>query len=199
MKLDAIHASLLDHRQKGIPGGTAPFRLDAIAAKGWNILREDMNFPVAVLKDSVLTHNSAWMRDFLSRSRAVIAPHGKTTMAPQLFQRQLDDGAWAITLATPQQMQVARDFGVSRIVLANQLISRRAIDWVLGELKRDPGFDFYCLVDSLEGVAALAEAARAADIGRPLQVFLEGGSPGGGAGDSGSGGVGAPRSAPSAR
>ena len=140
MNLDAIHAALLDHRQKGIPGGTAPFRLDAIAAKGWNILREDMNFPVAVLKDSVLTHNSAWMRDFLARSRAVIAPHGKTTMAPQLFQRQLDDGAWAITLATPQQVQVARDFGVRRIVLANQLISRRAIDWVLGELQRDPGF-----------------------------------------------------------
>ena len=179
MNLDAIHAALLDHRQKGIPGGTAPFRLDTIAAKGWNILREEMNFPVAVLKDSVLTHNSAWMRDFLARSRAVIAPHGKTTMAPQLFQRQLDDGAWAITLATPQQIQVARDFGVRRIVLANQLISRGAIDWVLGELQRDPGFDFYCLVDSLEGVAALAEAARVANIGRPLQVFLEGGSPGG--------------------
>jgi len=179
MNLDPIHAALLDHRQKGIPGGTAPFRLDQIAAKGWNILREDMNFPVAVLKDSVLTHNSAWMRDFLNRSRAVIAPHGKTTMAPQLFQRQLDDGAWAITLATPQQLQVARDHGVQRIVLANQLIGRKPIDWVLAELKRDPDFDFYCLVDSTEGVAALAEAALAANIGRPLQVFLEGGSTGG--------------------
>ncbi len=179
MNLEAIAASMLDHRTKGIPGGTAPFRLDAIGAKGWNLLREEVNFPIAVLKDSALSHNSAWMRDFLARSHAVIAPHGKTSMAPQLFQRQLDDGAWAITLATPQQMQVARDFGVSRIVLANQLVGRQAIDWVLGELKRDPGFDFYCLVDSLEGVAALAEAARAADIGRPLQVFLEGGSMGG--------------------
>jgi D-serine dehydratase len=119
------------------------------------------------------------MRDFLKRSDAVIAPHGKTTMAPQLFQRQLDDGAWAITLATPQQVQVARDFGIQRIVLANQLIGRHAIDWVLGEMKRDPGFDFYCLVDSEAGVAALAEAARTANVGRPLQVFLEGGSPGG--------------------
>ncbi len=179
MNLDAIAASPLDDRSKGIPGGTAPFRLDAIAAKGWNVLREDLNMPVAVLKESALTHNSAWMRDFLSRSHAVIAPHGKTTMAPQLFKRQLDDGAWAITLATPQQVQVARAHGVQRIVLANQLIGRHAIDWVLSELKRDPGFDFYCLVDSEAGVRMLADAARAADIGRPIQVFLEGGALGG--------------------
>ena len=76
MNLDAINAALLDHRQKGIPGGTAPFRLDQIDTKGWNVLREDMNFPIAVLKDSALTHNSAWMRDFLKRSHAVFAPHG---------------------------------------------------------------------------------------------------------------------------
>ncbi len=179
MNLEAIGAALLDHRTKGIPGGTAPFRLDAIGAKRWNVLREDMNFPIAVLKDSALTHNSRWMRDFLARSNAMIAPHGKTSMAPQLFSRQFDDGAWAITLATPQQVQVARDFGISRIVMANQLVGRQAIRYVLDEMKRDPGFDFYCLVDSEAGVQALADAARAAKVGRPLEVFLEGGSPGG--------------------
>ncbi len=179
MNLDAINATMLDHRTKGIPGGTAPFRLDAIGAKGWNILREDMNLPIAVLKDSALTHNSHWMRDFLLRSHASIAPHGKTSMAPQLFARQADDGAWAITLATPQQIQVARDFGFQRIVLANQLVGRQGVRYVLDEMRRDPGFDFYCLVDSEAGVKALAEAAKAADVGRPLQVFLEGGAMGG--------------------
>jgi D-serine dehydratase len=170
---------ILDHRVKGIPGGTPPFRLGDIAKKGWNVLREDTNFPVAVLKDSAVSHNSHWMRDFLVRSHAVIAPHGKTSMAPQLFSRQLEDGAWAITLATPQQIQVARDFGFSRIVLANQLVGRQAIRYVLGELRRDPAFDFYCLVDSEANVAELVGVARAANIGRPLQVLLEGGTPGG--------------------
>ena len=179
MKFDTIGAMMLDHRIKGIPGGTAPFRLDAIGAKGWNVLREDVNFPIAVLKDSALAHNSGWMRDFLLRSHAAIAPHGKTSMAPQLFSRQFDDGAWAITLATPQQIQVARDFGFSRIVMANQLVGRQAIRYVLSELKRDPGFEFFCLVDSEAGVAMLADAARAENVGRPLQVFLEGGTPGG--------------------
>ncbi|MBI3517149.1 MAG: amino acid deaminase, partial [Proteobacteria bacterium] len=147
--LDALGASLLDHRVKGMPGGVAPFRLDEIGARGWNLLREDLPLPVAVLKQSALAHNGAWMRDFLQRSGAVIAPHGKTTMSPQLFQRQLDDGAWAITVATPQQLQVCRDMGFSRIVLANQLVGRQATRYVLDELKRDPAFDFYCLVDSV--------------------------------------------------
>ena len=40
MSLDAINALLLDGSVKGMPGGVAPFRLDSIAAKGWNLLRE---------------------------------------------------------------------------------------------------------------------------------------------------------------
>src|SRR5258706_2269174 len=177
--LDALGASLLDHRTKGMPGGVAPFRMDEIGAKGWNLLREDLPLPVAVLKQSALAHNGAWMRDFLQRSGAAIAPHGKTTMSPQLFQRQLDDGAWAITVATPQQLQVCRDVGFSRIVLANQLVGRQATRYVLDELKRDPDFDFYCLVDSVRGVELMAAAARAAPAGRPIQVLLEGGYAGG--------------------
>ncbi len=178
MDVSEIGSFQLDHRVKGIPGGVAPFRLDGIGAKGWNVLRQDMILPLAVLKESALTHNSGWMRDFLARSHAVIAPHGKTTMAPQLFERQIRDGAWAITLATPQQVAVARDYGCARIILANQLVGRQAMNSVLEDLKRDPDFDFYCLVDSEAGVAQLLEAARGAAIGRPLQLLLEGGMPG---------------------
>jgi len=45
MNIADIGATILDHRIKGIPGGTSPFRLDAIGAMGWNVLREDMNHP----------------------------------------------------------------------------------------------------------------------------------------------------------
>ena len=83
------------------------------------------------------------MQAFVAQSRVVIAPHGKTTMSPQLFRRQMADGAWAITVATAHQLQVARSFGFQRIILANQLVGRQAIRYVLAELERDPGFDFY--------------------------------------------------------
>ena len=177
--LSEIDELIVDGREKGIPGGIAPFRLGEIGAKGWNLLAEDLPLPVAVLKDTALTHNGRWMAGFLGRSGAAIAPHGKTTMSPQLFRRQLADGAWAITVATAQQVQVCRHFGFQRIVLANQLVGRQAIRFVLDEIGRDPAFEFYCLVDSIDGVAMLAEAARQASIPRPLNVLLEGGVEGG--------------------
>jgi D-serine dehydratase len=119
------------------------------------------------------------MRSFLERFGVSICPHGKTTMAPQLFARQLADGAWGITVATVQQLRVCRRFGVQRVVLANQLVGRQAIEEVLAELRADPAFWFACLVDSVELVDQLAAQARSFGHERPLQVLLEGGYPGG--------------------
>jgi D-serine dehydratase len=115
------------------------------------------------------------MREFLARSGAVIAPHGKTTMSPQLFSKQFDDGAWAITVATVQQMKVAQDSGCQRIVIANQVIGKQAIRYVFEAMKADPKLDLYCLIDSVENVAALRAAAEQVVPGRPLKLFLEGG------------------------
>ncbi len=42
-------------------------------------------------------------------------------MAPELFRRQLEAGAWAITAATVHHVQVYRRAGVQRILFANQL------------------------------------------------------------------------------
>jgi D-serine dehydratase len=175
MNLDSLLQSTLDRCVKGLPPAAAPVRLDEIGKRGWNLLKGDLPLPAAVIKRTAVDHNSAWMRRFLELTDARIAPHGKTTMAPQLFAKQLADGAWGITVASVGQMLVCRAFGIERIVLANQLIGRQEIATVAEELRRDPNFDFYCLVDSLEGVRRLAEATATAKIGRPLQVLLEGG------------------------
>jgi D-serine dehydratase len=179
MDLKDLKTWPLDHQQKSIPGNLKPVALGRTGGKGWNLLAEDLPLPAAVLLDSALRHNSEWMRRFLEATGAYLAPHGKTTMSPQLFKRQLDDGAWGITVANVHQLQVARDHGVRRVVMANQLVGKQAIRYVLNELKRDPSFDFYCLVDSVEGVRMLADAAAAQKPGRPLQVMIEGGIEGG--------------------
>jgi D-serine dehydratase len=174
---------MVDGRTKGIPPGEGPLPLSDIGSRGWNVLREDMTLPLAVLKVAALDHNGRWMRRFLDATGTALAPHGKTTMSPDLFERQLADGAWGMTLATVQQVRVARSAGISRIVLANQLVGRQAIDYIAAELARDPAFDFYCLVDSTDGVRLLAErlAARQSgrQSGRALQVMVEIGSIGG--------------------
>lgn len=164
---------------KAIPSASTPFPLSEVGRQGWNVLREDLPFPVAVLRESALRHNSAWMRRFLARTGALLVPHGKTTMSPQLFHRQLDDGAIGITVATVGQLRICREHGIGRVVLANQLLGRAEIAYVMGELARDAGFDFYCLVDSVEGVGRLVDTVRALPASRPLQVLLEGGFAGG--------------------
>ena len=166
--------ALLDGRTKGLPAGTGPLTRDDIARAKWNVLAEDLPLPVAVLKDSSLRHNSAWMRSFRKMTGVEIAPHGKTTMSPELYARQLDDGAWGITVATVQQLRVCREHGIQRVLLANQLIGKQAIAYVLDELARDPQFEFCCLVDSVAGVEML-ERARPA---RPLHLLLECGAMG---------------------
>jgi len=170
---------VLDDLIKGFPNGAPARLLKDVGQAGWSILAEDVPFPVAVLKGSAVAHNSAWMQKFVSLSGARICPHGKTTMAPQLFHRQLADGAWGITVATADQIRICRAHGVDRILLANQLVSRQGIAYVADELARCPDFEFYCLVDSPAGVERLAEGARACSLTRPISVLMEIGFPGG--------------------
>src|SRR3546814_5876817 len=75
------------------------------------------------------------------------------------FARQLADGAWGITVATVQQLQVCRRYGVERVVFANQLVDGQAIRYVLDELARDPDFEFWALIDPVEAVERLTGAA----------------------------------------
>ena len=57
-------------------------------------------------------------------------------MSPKLFQRQLDAGAWGITVATAQQAVVAARSGVRRVLMANQLVCKRNIHVVADLLDR---------------------------------------------------------------
>jgi D-serine dehydratase len=177
--LKEIQEMMLDDCTKGIPGGIKPFPLGEIAKQGWNVLREDLPLPLMVLKRSVLQHNSKLMQRYLQKHNLFLAPHGKTYMAPQLFDLQIAGGAWAITAATVSQIQVYRRFGVQRILMANQLFGRQNVRYIVEEINQHPGFEFYCLVDSAEGVRYLAKTLREFNLRRPIRVLLEAGFLGG--------------------
>lgn len=175
LALAALEEQLLHPGVKGLPI-SAPLRQGAIGVQGWNVLRADTSFPVALLKETALRHNLDWMRDFCARNNATLAPHGKTTMCPQLFGAQLANGAWGMTLATASQVQLAHRFGVRRVLLANQLVARADIASMLRLLLDDPDFELFALADSLDGVARLALAS--ATLARPLPLLVELGIPG---------------------
>ncbi len=177
MNLRDIAGRVLDSTSKGIPapGTVTP---GSVAGKGWSLLEEDLHFPVMVLVDPALEHNLGTMARWCRENGFLHAPHGKTTMCPQIFKRQIDAGAWGITVATASQAMVCARFGVERILIANQLVGRANIRSVASAMERDPKLEVFCLADSVEGVQHLARHLKESGAPRPLRVFLEGGRTG---------------------
>ncbi|ABE28939.1 putative D-serine deaminase (D-serine dehydratase) protein [Paraburkholderia xenovorans LB400] len=177
MKVTNYQGATIDPYSKGlgmVPGTS--IQLTDAARLEWNLLNEDVSLPAAVLYADRVEHNLKWMQAFVAEYGVKLAPHGKTTMAPQLFRRQLETGAWGITLATAHQVRAAYHGGVSRVLMANQLVGRRNM-MMVAELLSDPEFEFFCLVDSVEGVEQLGEFFKS--VNKQLQVLLELGVPGG--------------------
>lgn len=171
-----LGANLVQPGGKGLGHFDAPLAGKQIGELRWNLLAEDLSLPAAVLYAEKLAHNLSWMQRFAEAYGVNLAPHGKTTMAPRLFQRQLQAGAWGITLATAVQARVAYEHGVRRVLMANELVGRENME-IVSRLLSDPDFEFFCLVDSAVQVKLLADFFR--ERGRRLKVLLELGVTGG--------------------
>src|SRR5881392_4391151 len=148
MNLDPILSETLDAATKGYPLSSPALPISALSAQRWSVLAGDLPLPLAVIRDSALAHNHAWMRDFTNATGVLLAPHGKTTMAPQIFAQQLAAGAWGITVATVQQLQVCVRFGMRRVLMANQLLGSSAAGEVVRLRETYPDLEFHFLVDS---------------------------------------------------
>ena len=165
---------------KGYPHQAAPVRRDEIAARGWNLLRGDLPLPLAVIRRDALAGNLRWMQQF-ARDRGVeLAPHGKTTMSPQLFDAQLRAGAWGITFANVTQARLGLASGVRRALIANQVAAAADLDGVVAALLEHPGSRLLFLVDSLAQLGLIEAWWHArSDAPVALEVLLEIGLEGG--------------------
>lgn len=179
LNLEEIVNESVDGLIKGLPPGIVPLPLSAVGTQGWHLLRGDLPFPQAVIRDSALAHNHAWMRDFTHATGVLLAPHGKTTMAPQIFAQQLAAGAWGITVATVQQLEVCVRFGVRRVLMANQLLGRCAVSETIRLRERHSDLEFHFLIDSEAQLRLIEEEARRHTMKRRLTALLELGIPGG--------------------
>ena len=168
--------SPIDWHAKGFPVIESPIEPSDVAAQGWNLFDGRFLLPTVVLHLAALDHNIALIAAFCAAHRVSLAPHGKTTMAPDIFARQLAAGAWAMTLATPWQARVAATVGVPRILIGNEVTDPAGIDWI-GSTLDGIGPEVYCWVDSVAGVRLLD--ARLGGHERRLPVLLEVGPVGG--------------------
>ncbi|MFI9780923.1 amino acid deaminase [Streptomyces sp. NPDC051956] len=172
-RLRDLDLERVDHRFKGLPPDAEGLTVGELAAERRNLFTGGFTTPVLALSAERLEHNLALMETYATRHGLAFAPHGKTSMAPQLFHRQIEHGAWGITLAVPHQVRVARAFGIQRIFLANELVDAAALRWLAGELDRDPNFRFICYIDSVRAVELMDAALAEAGATRPVDLVVE--------------------------
>uniref|UniRef100_A0AAU2VP54 Amino acid deaminase n=1 Tax=Streptomyces sp. NBC_00008 TaxID=2903610 RepID=A0AAU2VP54_9ACTN len=163
----------VDHRFKALPPDAQGLTVAELAAERRSLFTGGFTTPVLALSAESVEHNLALLETYAERHGLAFAPHGKTSMSPQLFARQLEHGAWGITAAVPHQARVYRAYGIRRIFLANELVDAAALRWLAVELDADPEFRFVCYVDSVRGVELMDEALRAAGASRPVDVVVE--------------------------
>ncbi|MFB7538699.1 amino acid deaminase [Streptomyces zaomyceticus] len=163
----------VDHRFKALPPDAEGLTVGELSAQRRNLFTGGFTTPVLALSAESVEHNLRLLETYAERHGLAFAPHGKTSMAPQLFDRQLEHGAWGITAAVPHQARVYRAHGIARIFLANELVDPVALRWLAAELDADPGFRFVCYVDSVRGVELMDEALRAAGASRRVDVVVE--------------------------
>ncbi|WP_341935171.1 alanine racemase [Microbacterium sp. LWO14-1.2] len=160
---------------KGFPALAAGLRLSEIADADLHL--SDLVTPVLTVHEAALTHNEATVFSWAAEQGVRLAPHGKTTMAPALWQRLLDAGAWGISMATPWQAEVAVQAGVSTVLIANAVTDAAAARRFGELLAADPELRILCWADSERTVEILAGALEGA--ARPLDVLVELGGAGG--------------------
>ncbi|MFD7134218.1 amino acid deaminase [Streptomyces sp. NPDC059894] len=161
----------VDHRFKGLPPDADGLTVGELAAQRRNLFTDGFATPVLALSAERLEHNLRLMETYAARHGLAFAPHGKTSMAPQLFRRQIEHGAWGITVAVPHQVRVARAYGVRRVFLANELVDAASLRWIDDRQLADPDFRVVCYVDSVRGVELMEAALRGTS--RPLDVVVE--------------------------
>jgi D-serine dehydratase len=171
LDLTALSRHTLSSASKGIPDILDGVTIEDAPKRRLNLLRDEFPAPVAVIRESALRANIELMRQYTESAGVRLAPHGKTTMCPQLFDLQLAAGAWGMTCATAAHLRVYRRFGVPRIIMANQLLDADSVRFVARELAADPGFEFFGIVDSVAGARQYYEVLSKLPRGRALNLW----------------------------
>jgi len=166
---------LLGAWTKGFPAHASGLRLSEVP--GADLRLSDLVTPVLTVHEAALSHNESTVFGWAAAQGVLLAPHGKTTMAPALWQRLLDAGAWGLSVATPWQAEVAVDAGVRTVLIANAVTDAASARHLGDLLAADDALRILCWADSVVTVDILARAL--ADAPRALDVLVELGGVGG--------------------
>lgn len=167
--IDISH-TILTGSEKGLPARAAGMRIDEFLATRPRL--SEFWTPLLVLNMQNVEHNIRLMSHWAKGAGFELMPHGKTSMSPHLWARQLEAGATGITLATMGQVRIARHLGFGSLLLANEVTDPHAVRYIAGELS-DSSLNFTCWVDSVAGVVAMEQALADTVVRRPIDVCVD--------------------------
>ncbi|ARU89938.1 amino acid deaminase [Pseudomonas sp. M30-35] len=142
-----------------------------------NVLQEDVCLPVAVINKAALENNIQWMQHYADTRGVSLAPHGKTTMTPWIFQQQQQAGAWAIGVGSAWQASIAMVTGIKRVLMVNQLVGKANMQLVANLRNEYSDIDYLCCVDSVANAKVLSAFFTAQN--QTLDILIELGVSGG--------------------
>ena len=169
--IESLDERVLNSFYKGIPISAHGQSIRSFLKSRPNLFTAGFQFPVAILRESAIENNLRRMNEYCKEVGASISPHVKTTMSPQLARRQMDHGAWAITVANYSQANIFLDFGFRRIIIANEIVDLSAIRQIATEHAKS-GVEIFFYIDSSSGLERIEKALEGLDEAR-LHLFIE--------------------------
>jgi D-serine dehydratase len=152
---------------------------DFLATKK-NLFTADFQFPIMVLRDSALEHNIQRMASYCKSLGFELAPHVKTPMAPKIAKRQIEAGAWGVTIANFNQASIMFDSGLTRLIIGNEVMEPTSIAEI-AKINGSGTGEIIFYIDSLAGLEIAQKSIKDVPNAK-LNVFMEIGAAGGRAG-----------------
>jgi D-serine deaminase-like pyridoxal phosphate-dependent protein len=136
-----------------------------------NLFTSDFQFPIMILRDSALENNIKRMASYCKSLGFELAPHVKTSMSPQISQRQIDAGAWALTVANFSQASMMYASGFNRLIIGNEVVEPTSIAEI-AKINGSGAGQIIFYIDSLAGLK-IAQDSITNVANAKLNVFME--------------------------
>ena len=160
----------IDSKTKGI-NEINKIKVKNIPKKKWNIFKDNVQFPILTIKESIFKKNIESMTKYANQNGVFLAPHSKTSMCPQLLKKL---NCWGFSVANNQQLSVLLEMGIKNIIIANLITNKSNITSLLKLVEKYRySKNIYLCVDSLFGINLLSKTSIEYKSRSKIKILIE--------------------------
>ena len=138
-----------------------------------NILQENVQFPILSIDKKILINNIKIMNNFAKKNNAILAPHCKTFMSPQLIKHHFKE-TWGVTISNNQQLSSIINLNIKNIIYGNLITNESNLIQYLNIIKKYKNISniYYC-IDSLFGLNLLIKLIKQNNYKFKIRILIE--------------------------